>query len=73
MMWRGRGGVPDIMEKGGIPPASEGGRGEFWKGDSPIGPPYGPYELVRPSRLFPSIAHCRSFGLLRLLSLHSSG
>ena len=29
MMWRGRGGVPDIMEKGGIPPAREGGSGEF--------------------------------------------
>ena len=28
---------------------------------------------MRPSLLFPSIADCRSFGLLKLLFLHSSG
>ena len=57
-----------IMEKG-MPPPREGGRGEFCIGI----PPYGPKELVRPSRLLPSIADCRSFGLLKLLFLHSSG
>ena len=56
------------MEKG-IPPPSDGGKGEFCIGI----PPYGPKELVRPSLLLPSMADCRSFGLLKLLSLHSSG
>ena len=57
-----------IMEKG-MPPPREGGRGEFCIGI----PPYGPKELVRPSLLFPSIADCKSLGLLKLLFLHSSG
>ena len=56
------------MEKGN-PPPREGGNGEFCMGI----PPYGPKELVRPSLLLPSIADCKSFGLLKLWSLHSSG
>lgn len=56
------------MEKGN-PPPREGGNGEFCIGI----PPYGPKELVRPSLLLPSIADCKSFGLLKLWSLHSSG
>ena len=56
------------MEKGN-PPPREGGNGEFCMGI----PPYGPKELVRPSLLLPSIADCKSFGLLKLCSLHSSG